>query len=68
MGKEIKHRLLELGKKQVDLLGELRRRGHERVSPQELSCFISGVVQTPKSTAVLKSVLDILSDWEKLKS
>ena len=68
MGKEIKHRLLELGKKQVDLLCELRHRGHDRVSPQELSCFISGVVRTPKSAAVLKTVLEILNDWENLKS
>ena len=43
MGKEIKHRLLELGKKQVDLLCKLRRRGHERVSPQELSCFTDAI-------------------------
>ena len=64
MAKDIKFKLLRIGKKQVDLLRELRNRG-QKVSPQELSCFISGVVQTPKSEAVLKIARDILDEWEK---
>ena len=56
--------VLVIPKKQVDLLRELRNRG-QKVSPQELSCFISGVVQTPKSEAVLKIARDILDEWEK---
>ena len=64
MAKDIKFKLLRIGKKQVDLLRELRNRG-QKVSQQELSCFISGVVQTPKSEAVLKIARDILDEWEK---
>lgn len=63
MAKDIKFKLLQLGKKQVDLLRALRDMG-QKVSPQELSCFISGVVQTPKSEAVLKIARDILKEWE----
>lgn len=63
MAKDIKIKLFELGKKQVDLLRELRNRG-QKVSPQELSCFISGVVQTPKSETVLNIARDILKEWE----
>ena len=64
MEKDIKFKLLQLGKKQVDLLRALRDRG-QKVSPQELSCFISGVVQTPKSDAVLNIARDILKEWQK---
>lgn len=63
MAKDIKIKLFELGKKQVDLLRELRNRG-QKVSPQELSCFISGVVQTPKIETVLNIARDILKEWE----
>lgn len=63
MAKDIKIKLFELGKKQVDLLRELRNRG-QKVSPQELSFFISGTLRTPKSEVVLKMSRDILKEWE----
>ena len=63
----IKIKLLELGKRQTDLLDELRKRGWKRVQQSELSVIINGKLTTPKADAVLSSCHDILKDWESEK-
>lgn len=63
MGKEIKIRLLQLGKKQVDLLPGIRERGFS-VTPPELSKFINEVCISPKAIAIREIILDLLNEWE----
>ena len=65
MGKDIKVKLAILGKRQVDLLKELRNRGYRTLTPQALSSFISGYRVSPQSEAVLGVVRKILRDWEE---
>lgn len=64
---KIKVRLVELGKKQVDLIPELAKRGI-KVDPTELSYAIRGITQTPKSGKILSSVNEIVSEWERERS
>lgn len=66
MAKDIKIKLFQLEKKQSDLLRELNKRG-QKVAPAELSSFISGALQTPKSETVLKMSREILKEWEDQK-
>lgn len=61
----IKAKLFELGKKQVDLLEELRKRGYAKLQPPELSTFINKRTTTPKANEVLELCCEILSEWEK---
>lgn len=60
----IKVRLAELGKKQVDLMPELAKRGI-KVNPTELSRAIGGTNQQPKMQTILSAANEILSEWEK---
>ena len=39
----------------------------QKVAPAELSSFISGALQTPKSETVLKMSREILKEWEDQK-
>ena len=64
MGNQVKVKLLELEKKQVDLLKELRKRGYPRLQQPQLSSYINGAVITPQSQAVMRIVDDILDEWE----
>ncbi len=61
---KIKARLAELGKKQVDLIPELEKRGL-KVSPAELSGAILGRVKQPKADKVLSASNEIISEWER---
>lgn len=60
----IKIRLLELGKKQVDLVTEIRKRGYPKLDPTMLSRYIDGRDITPQAKAVLGICEDILDEWE----
>ena len=60
----IKIKLLELGKWQIDLLDELRRRGWKRLQQTELSAIVNGKLTTPKAQSVLSMCDEILADWE----
>ena len=60
----IKARLADVGKKQVDLLRELRAKGITTDSP-ELSNMISGVKETPKAQKVLEECHKTLCKWER---
>ena len=55
---------MKLGKKQVDLIPELRKLGH-KVCPAEMSAFLSGSLQTPKSKAILEDAEKIIEEWGK---
>lgn len=61
----IKVRLLEVNKRQVDLIDELRKRGYPTIQPPELSAFINNKLTTPKAEAVLKICDEIITDWEE---
>lgn len=62
----IKIKLLELGKKQIDLLFELRERGCRKLQPSELSLILSGKLTTPKAEHVLAMCNDIIDYWESI--
>jgi hypothetical protein len=60
---EIKDRLALLGKSQVWLLLELRKRGIN-TNPPQLSNIIHGLYTYPKATAVLNECLVIIEEAE----
>ena len=60
----IKIKLLELGKRQTDLLDELRKRGWKRLQQTELSTIVNGRLTTKKAQSVLAMCYEILEDWE----
>lgn len=59
----IKERLKELGKTQVWLIFELRKRGIE-VQPPLMSSIINGVYTYPQATVVLEVCNEILCEVE----
>lgn len=64
MSKVIKMKLLELDKKQVDFIPELRKRGIN-TNTGELSTSINGKLNTPKGERIRKECLYILDEWSK---
>ena len=61
---EIKIELLKLGKRQKDLIAELRGRGF-KVSPSDFSCMVNGYLQTPKAEKVLAESEVIINEWKE---
>jgi len=61
---QIKIKLIELNKKQQDLLPELRNRGF-KICGTELSAITTRVQTGPKAEKVLAAVEEILLNWEK---
>lgn len=61
---EIKIRLMKLGKKQKDLLFELRKR-NINTNPPHLSNVLNGVREGKQSQLILKMCDEIVSEWEK---
>ncbi|MCM1523434.1 MAG: hypothetical protein NC120_03145 [Ruminococcus sp.] len=61
---KIKVRLAELGRKQVELIPELAKRGI-KVNSTELSQALSGTNRQPKMQAILSAANEIISEWEK---
>lgn len=61
---EIKMRLLQVGKKQVDLIHELRKRGYTGIEAPLVSSVISGRNSYPKGLEIREAIGDILSEWE----
>ncbi len=59
----IKIRLMELGKKQVDLIPELAKMGI-KTEPAELSNALSGRYQKPKLDKILSACNVIVTEWE----
>ena len=60
---DIKVELLKLGKKQVDLLEEIRKRGYPKLSFPQLSSYINGRIGGPQAEKVLELSREILADW-----
>jgi hypothetical protein len=60
----IKINLLKVGKTQMDLLKEVRRRGYLKLSQPALNAYINGSIITPQAEAVLKICEQILKEWE----
>ena len=64
MEKDIKIRLLKAGKKQVDLLEELRKRGYPKLYDTQLSKYLSGRDKSPQALAVIKIADEVVREWE----
>ena len=58
-----KIKLIELGKKQIDLVVELRKRNY-KIQPGELSQMLTGLLTTPKAEIIKNAVTEIIADWE----
>ena len=57
-------RLKLLGRKQVDLMQPLTKRGFEHISTTSLSLAINGHIITPHGDNLRKAISDILTEWE----
>ena len=57
--------LAVLGKKQVDLLYELQKRGYKKLCQQQLSGYLRGVIHGPQADAVIKLSYIIIDEWRK---
>ncbi len=62
----IKNRLNDVRKKQVDLIPKLRERGI-KTTPSEISKAISGYWTEPKAERILAACNEIVTDWERRK-
>lgn len=60
----IKAELALLGKKQVDLLYEIQKRGYKGLHQSQLSAYMSGTVCGAQSEAVLKLAHLIIDEWK----
>lgn len=56
-------RVTKLGKKNVDVISELHKRGY-KVTPGEFSYFKNGRITSPKSDIILEAADKIISEWE----
>lgn len=65
MGNLIKARLATIGKRQIDLLEELRKRGYPNLYATQLSTYINGYGCGPQAVAVKDLIFDILEEWEQ---
>lgn len=61
----IKIRLLQLGKTQVDLLRELHKRGYSSMVPATVSSIINKKLNTPQAFEIRGVIDKILDEWEK---
>lgn len=64
---DIKVELIKLGKKQVDLLEEIRKRGYPRLLPCQISGYINGLVLGPQADSVLELCREIIHEWKEEK-
>ncbi len=60
----IKARLAALGKKQLELVPELAKRGLTISSPAELSNAINGHNAQPKAQQIVSAANEIIKEWE----
>lgn len=65
MGNMTRARLYAIGKKQIDLLAEIQKRGYPNLYETQLSSYISGRNSGPQATAVRALVQEILTEWEE---
>lgn len=64
---ELKIELVKLGKRQTDLISELRERGY-KINPPDISAYLSGYIVTPKSQEVLNECERIIEKWKTEES
>lgn len=62
--KAIKIKLIELGKKQKDLLFAIRAKGYPNLQQPQLNSFINGALTTPLADEVLTVAETVLTEWE----
>lgn len=62
---EFKIRMIKLGKRNVDLLEEVRKRGYPKLYQQQLSAYICRREFGPQAKAVLALIEDIITEWER---
>lgn len=60
-----KLRLLQVGKKQIDLVDYLQKNGYPAMCPQTMSAIISGRLNTPQAYSVRREIDRLLTQWEK---
>lgn len=65
MGNMTRARLCALGKKNVDLLDEIRKRGFPNLYETQLSRYIGHRDNGPQAMAVRELIQDILKEWEE---
>lgn len=63
----LKIRLMQCGKKQIDVVQKLNEQGIN-VTQAELSLYINGRVNPPKSELVLAEAEKIIEEWEAEKN
>ena len=70
MTKEIKIKLLELGKRQLDLMWELNKRGFPNVTQTSISKVINRnrVWETAGGDRIRAAIEEILDEWEQEQS
>ena len=62
---EIKYNLLLLGKRQIDLVREIRKRGYPKMTASLFSKYLNGYEPTPQCEAVLKLAEQIIDEWKE---
>ena len=60
----LKIELLKLGKKQIDLLDEVRKRGYPNLYETQLSLYLSGRDRSPQGKAVRKVCEEVILLWQ----
>ena len=61
----IKARIITLGKRLVDLIPELEKRGIIVSAPPHLSNALNGKDITPKAVEIVRVSNEIVTEWEK---
>lgn len=65
MGNPTRARLMNLGRTQVDLLREIRKRGYPKCTEPYLSKVNNGLnTYQPQAVGIIKLREEILSEWE----
>ncbi len=63
--KELKLRLVELDKRQTDIVRELQKRGFKNLDRATFSSYLSRTRTGPQADTVLALAEEIVTQWEK---
>ena len=61
----VRPRLGMLGKTQVELLAEVKKRGFVNLNPQQFSTYVNGHSNTPQAKAVMAVAYEVIEEWER---
>lgn len=64
MSNIVRPRLALLGKTQVELLSEVRKRGFTNLTTSQFSKYVNGHECTPQARAVMQVAFKVLDEWE----